>query len=33
VIVPPQTLPDGDEMAILTDPSGMSFGVMRSARD
>jgi predicted enzyme related to lactoylglutathione lyase len=33
VVVPPQKLPDGDEMAILLDPQGMSFGVMRSARD
>jgi len=33
VIVPPQKLPDGDEMAVLLDPDGMSFGVMHSGRD
>lgn len=27
-LVPPQKLPDGDEMAILQDPQGMSFGLM-----
>jgi hypothetical protein len=27
VIVPPQKLPDGDELAILLDPQGISFGV------
>ena len=27
VIVPPTPLPDGDEMAILQDPEGMSFGM------
>ena len=31
VLVPPQALPDGDVMAILKDPSGMSFGIMQSA--
>jgi predicted enzyme related to lactoylglutathione lyase len=29
VIVPPTTLPDGDMMAILLDPAGLTFGVMR----
>lgn len=29
VIVPPSELPDGDAMAVLVDPSGMSFGLMR----
>ena len=29
VIVPASTLPDGDRMAILADPSGMSFGVCK----
>lgn len=29
VIVPPQKLPDGDEMAILHDPEGISFGVFK----
>lgn len=27
VLIPPQRLPDGDEMAILRDPQGLSFGV------
>jgi len=30
VIVPPQSLPDGDEMAVLLDPMGMSFAVYRA---
>lgn len=29
VIVPPQRLPDGDELAIIADPQGITFGVMR----
>jgi predicted enzyme related to lactoylglutathione lyase len=32
VLIPPQTLPDGDQMAILRDPMGMSFGVMVPAK-
>ena len=28
---PPQALPDGDVMAILKDPAGMSFGIMQAA--
>jgi uncharacterized protein len=32
VLVPPQHLPDGDEMAILQDPEGMSFGLVRSSK-
>jgi predicted enzyme related to lactoylglutathione lyase len=32
VIVPPTTLPDGDVMAILLDPAGLTFGVMRMPR-
>lgn len=28
VIVPAQTLPNGEQMAILRDPVGVSFGVM-----
>ncbi|MFC5548044.1 VOC family protein [Massilia aerilata] len=28
VLIPPQALPDGDVMALLKDPSGMSFGIM-----
>jgi hypothetical protein len=30
VIVPPTTLPDGDRMAILLDPSNISFSIMSS---
>jgi uncharacterized protein len=29
VIVPATTLPDGDTMAVLRDPTGMTFGIMR----
>jgi len=28
LLVPKSTLPDGDTMAILVDPGGLSFGVM-----
>jgi predicted enzyme related to lactoylglutathione lyase len=31
VIVPPQKLPDGDEMAVLVDPEGIPFGMFRPA--
>ena len=31
VIIPPQKLPDGDEMAILNDPEGIPFGVWHHA--
>jgi predicted enzyme related to lactoylglutathione lyase len=31
VIVPPTALPDGDVMAVLADPCGVTFGVMRHA--
>jgi predicted enzyme related to lactoylglutathione lyase len=31
VIVPRTALPDGDEMAILADPCGITFGVVRRA--
>ena len=31
VIVPPQKLPDGDELAIVLDPFGMPFGIMKKA--
>jgi predicted enzyme related to lactoylglutathione lyase len=30
-IVPPQTLPDGSELAILLDPFGMAFGIMKKS--
>ena len=29
VLIPPTLLPEGDEMAVLHDPSGMSFAVWR----
>jgi predicted enzyme related to lactoylglutathione lyase len=32
VLIPPQSLPDGDVMAILKDPTGMSFGIVKSGR-
>jgi len=28
-LIPPTTLPEGDEMAVLLDPQGMSFAVWR----
>jgi hypothetical protein len=28
-IVPPQTLPDGDELAIMLDPQGIPFGLVK----
>jgi uncharacterized protein len=31
VIIPPTTLPEGDEMAVLHDPHGIPLGVWRSA--
>jgi predicted enzyme related to lactoylglutathione lyase len=27
VLIPPQTLPQGEQMAILRDPMGVTFGV------
>jgi uncharacterized protein len=32
VLIPAQTLPEGDQMAILRDPQGLSFGVMVPAK-
>ena len=32
IIIPPQVLPDGDEMAIVMDTEGLSFGLVK-ARD
>jgi predicted enzyme related to lactoylglutathione lyase len=29
VIIQPQTLPDGDEMAMIIDPEGISFGLFK----
>lgn len=31
VIIPPQRLPDGGELAILHDPEGIPFGIMKVA--
>ena len=31
VIIQPQVLPDGDEMAMLLDTEGIPFGVFRPA--
>ena len=31
LIVAPAILPDGDEMAVLQDPQGMTFGIWRPA--
>jgi uncharacterized protein len=31
-IIPPTMLPEGDEMAVLLDPQGMSFAVWRRAK-
>lgn len=30
-VIPPTVLPDGDQMAVLLDPQGMPFAVMRPA--
>ena len=29
IIIPPQVLPDGDEMAIVMDTEGLSFGIVK----
>jgi predicted enzyme related to lactoylglutathione lyase len=29
IVMPPQMLPDGDEMAVVLDPEGIPFGLMR----
>jgi predicted enzyme related to lactoylglutathione lyase len=31
IVVPKSTLPDGDTMAILLDPAGISFGIMSAS--
>jgi hypothetical protein len=31
-IIPPTVLPEGDEMAVLLDPQGMSFAIWRRAK-
>jgi predicted enzyme related to lactoylglutathione lyase len=30
IIVPPTTLPDGDTMAVIADPHGITFGLVES---
>lgn len=32
VLIPPQTLPQGEQMAILRDPLGVTFGVTMPAK-
>jgi predicted enzyme related to lactoylglutathione lyase len=31
LIIPPTTLPEGDEMGVMLDPHGISFAVWRRA--
>jgi predicted enzyme related to lactoylglutathione lyase len=31
VLIPPTVLPEGDEMAVLLDPNGLSFAVWRKS--
>jgi uncharacterized protein len=31
VVIPPQTLPEGDEMAVVVDPDGIPFAMFRGA--
>jgi predicted enzyme related to lactoylglutathione lyase len=31
IIIPPQKLPDGDELAVLHDPAGIPFGIQGRA--
>lgn len=33
VLIPATMLPEGDEMAVLHDPNGMSFAVWRSGKE
>lgn len=32
LLIPPTVLPEGDEMAVLHDPQGLSFAVWRAAK-
>lgn len=32
IIIRPQTLPDGDEMAVILDPEGIPFGLVKGKR-
>lgn len=29
VVIPPQVLPDGDEMAVIIDPEGLAVGLLK----
>jgi predicted enzyme related to lactoylglutathione lyase len=31
IVIPPQTLPEGDEMTVAVDPDGIPFAMFRSA--
>jgi uncharacterized protein len=31
VVIPPSVLPEGDEMAVMLDPQGMSFAIWKSS--
>jgi predicted enzyme related to lactoylglutathione lyase len=31
IVIPPQTLPEGDEMAVAVDPDGIPFAMFRGA--
>jgi len=31
IVIPPLTLPEGDEMAVAVDPDGIPFAIFRSA--
>jgi uncharacterized protein len=33
IVMPPQTLPDGDQMAIILDVEGIPFGLFKPAED
>jgi uncharacterized protein len=32
VIIPPQKLPEGDEMAVIRDPEGLAVGLLKPAK-
>jgi uncharacterized protein len=32
IVIPPQTLPDGDEMAVAVDPDGIPFAMFRGPK-
>lgn len=32
LLIPPTMLPEGDEMAVMHDPQGMSFGIWQSRK-